>query len=490
MSFWDIDPAFAFGSQPGSRRPLGKLAVRDVSRWCAILGRMKARAAAKFTCTSCGANHATWLGRCSACGEWNTIEVLRHFPAKSGLDALAPVVALNGVGVASGERMSSGSVEFDRALSGGIVRGSTILVGGEPGIGKSTLALATASAIASSGSSVLYVSAEESGEQVAARASRLGLNAPKLDFVRTSELASILAVFQQYSLVVIDSIQAIGDPELGGLGGSVSQVRHCAQALNEAAKSSATAAMILSHVTKDGALAGPKLLEHLVDAVFVIDGDRSSEARVIRCMKNRFGKVSEVGYLKMDSEGLTDESDPGAAQLEDRLAGAPGSVVTAARDGNRVRLVEIQALVVTNPREVPKRQFLGLSSQRCAVVIGLVEHFANIRLDKLDIFMSIAGGVNSDDPGLDLAIAAAIVSGALRIPLAEGVTLFGELGLTGELRKVRGDEERIEELRRHGFSSFVVPAKGAERSRASGEHNVRTLSEALGFIGLTREKSR
>ncbi len=386
--------------------------------------------------------------------------------------------------------MSSGSLEFDRALSGGIVPGSTILVGGEPGIGKSTLALASAAAIAKAGSAVLYVSAEESGEQVGARAKRLGLDGPKLDFVRTSELASILASFQDYDLVVVDSIQAIGDPELGGLGGSVSQVRHCAQAINEAAKSGTTAAMILSHVTKDGSLAGPKLLEHLVDAVFVIDGDRSSDARVIRCMKNRFGKVSEVGYLKMDSQGLLDEPDPGAAQLQDRLAGAPGSVVTAARDGNRVRLVEIQALVVANPREIPKRQFLGLSSQRCAVVIGLLEHFADVRLDKLDIFMSIAGGVNSDDPGLDLAIAAAIVSGAFRIAIGAEVALFGELGLTGELRKVRSDLERIEELRRHGFSSFVVPAKGGERPPTSGELNVRTLSEALARIGLTREKKR
>lgn len=447
---------------------------------------MKAKIAEKFFCNNCNALHATWVGRCNSCGSWNSIEAIANSSLLVHNATFEVPGSLADVALLDTARISTGSSEFDRALCGGIVPGSTVLVGGEPGIGKSTLAVQVATFIARGDRPVLYVSAEESGEQVAARSNRLQLDSTGVDFVHSADLAVVLAAMGSYKLIVVDSIQALSDPELGGLVGSVSQVRHCSQALNAGSKAKKTAVLILSHVTKDGSLAGPKLLEHLVDAVFVIDGDRSGDSRVIRCQKNRFGKVSEVGYFKMEGLGLADEPDPGAEQLADRLAGAPGSVVTAARDGNRVRLVEVQALAVANPRDVPRRQFLGLSSQRCAVIIGLVEHFANLRLDRFDIFMSVAGGLNSDDPGLDLAIAAAIVSAVLAKPVPESVSLFGELGLTGEVRKVKGDQDRIDELRRHGFTSFIVPARTAEKACVTGEKSTRTLSEALEIAGLKR----
>ncbi|MDA8116932.1 MAG: AAA family ATPase [Actinomycetota bacterium] len=443
---------------------------------------MKGRNDQKFACTACGARHATWLGRCGVCGEWNTIEALRE---PSGAAGAAPTAtALTGVDASKVIRIPTSLEEVDRAMSGGLVAGSTVVIGGEPGIGKSTLALALAAHASRSGLRTLYVSAEESEGQLAERARRLGAGSAGLDVVMTAELAAVLAVLADYSLVVVDSIQALSDPELGGQAGSVNQIRHCAQALNISAKESGATAVILSHVTKDGSLAGPKVLEHLVDAVFVIEGERSDESRALRCLKNRFGKVSEVGFLRMGESGLQDEPDPGAAQLEDRLAGAAGSVMTAMRDGTRARLVEIQALVTPNAREVPKRQFLGLSSQRCSVIIGLIEHFAGVKLDRFDVFMSIAGGHASDDPGLDLAIAAAIVSSALQRPVPADAAVFGELGLTGEVRKVRGEAERSAELRRHGFGRFVAPTGGEGAS--ARRTPVRTLAEALEAMGLSR----
>ncbi len=452
------------------------------SRPVARVEAMKGRNDQKFVCAACGARHATWLGRCGICGDWNTIGALRDQPAASGKAAVATV--LSDVDASKVARIPTSLSEVDRAMSGGPVRGSTVVIGGEPGIGKSTLALAMAAHASRSGLRTLYVSAEESEGQLAERARRMGAASSGLDVVMTPELAAVLAVLGDYGMVVVDSIQALSDPELGGQAGSVNQIRHCAQALNVSAKESGTTAVILSHVTKDGSLAGPKVLEHLVDAVFVLEGERSDESRALRCLKNRFGKVSEVGFLRMGESGLQDEPDPGAAQLDDRLAGAAGSVMTAMRDGTRARLVEIQALVTPNPREVPKRQFLGLSSQRCNVILGLIEHFAAVKLDRFDVFMSIAGGHASDDPGLDLAIAAAIVSSALQRPVPADAAVFGELGLTGEVRKVRGEAERSAELKRHGFGRFVAPAGGD--GPQGGRTSVRTLAEALQAMGLSR----
>ncbi|KJF18009.1 ATPase domain-containing protein [Acidithrix ferrooxidans] len=442
----------------------------------------------KYACGDCGSGYATWLGQCGVCGGWNTIAPIVRPNNISGADkrvSVAPSV-LSQVANGPSVRISSGLSEFDRALSGGIVMGSTTLIGGEPGIGKSTLALVVANSIGNANFRVLYVSGEESGAQVAGRASRMGLDSGAVDFLHAVELQEILGVVANYDLLIVDSIQAIYDGENTGMVGSVNQVRHCATTLNELAKANGICVLILGHVTKDGSIAGPKLLEHLVDAVFVLEGERSGQDRSIRCVKNRFGRVSEVGYFKMVNQGLVDEPDPSVAQLQDRLEGASGSVISAIRDGLRVRLVEIQALVVLNSREIPKRAFLGLSGQRCQVIVGLIEHFAKIRLDKFDIFVSLTGGVVSDDPGLDLGIATAIVSGVLGLALPQNVGVLGELGLTGEVRRVSGDAERITELQRHGFDRSIVP-RLAEASR--GARSVTTLNEALASLSLIKNKS-
>ncbi len=442
---------------------------------------MKAKSATKFECIECGAAQLGWLGQCPTCGSWNTIELVSILDIpRNEMSVVVPSVAYDPASVLGNDLVSTGLMEFDRALSGGLVLGSTTLIGGEPGIGKSTLALHIAASFVVHNYSVLYVSAEESVGQVQRRALRIGVGNGKLELYQSVELESVLSKLAHYDLVIVDSIQAIGDPNHTGLAGSVNQVRHCAQKLNELSKATGNTVVILSHVTKDGSIAGPKLLEHIVDSVFVLDGERSANARSIRCLKNRFGKVSEVGYLTMSAVGLIDEPDQADTYLVDRLGNAPGSVVSATRDGNRIRLVEVQVLAVRNQRDVPKRQFLGFSTQRCLVILGMIEHFANIRLDRYDIFVSIAGGVSFDDPGLDLAVAVAVVSGVLQQPIPTKLAIFGELGLTGEIRNVVGTKERIEEITRRGF----VFASTLPIDSASTQNGSRTLKDALQACGL------
>lgn len=451
---------------------------------------MKAKTAHKFACLECGSIQATWLGRCPSCGNWNTIELVNTICETFGEVPGADPFEYDSASVVANRKVPTQFAEFDRALSGGVILGSTTLIGGEPGIGKSTLAMHLAASFAMGNMNVLYVSAEESVDQISQRASRLGVQVRGLEFLHTVELNDVLVRIGKYELVIVDSVQAIGDSNHAGLIGSVNQVRHCAQRLNEASKANAKTALLLSHVTKDGSIAGPKLLEHLVDSVFVIEGDRSGDSRAIRCLKNRFGKVSEVGYMRMGEHGLADEPDQSAVSLADRLLGASGSVVSATRDGNRIRLVEVQVLAVLNQREVPRRQYLGVSSQRCSVILGLIEHFAEIRLEKYDLFVSIAGGMSFDDPGLDVAIAIAIVSGVLRKPVSPILASFGELGLTGEIRKVRGANERIEELRRHGFLELLIPVSETQHKVGRDIKSMKTLNEVLQAAGLQKDNGK
>ena len=444
---------------------------------------MKSKLARKFVCSDCAATHLSWLGRCPSCGSWNSIEEAVEVSDTFDMRFGGELVAYEPSALLESRFIPSSFAEFDAALSGGVVLGSTILIGGEPGIGKSTLALQVAASFTRQGYVVLYVSAEESVAQIQSRAYRLGIGPGNLELLHGVELSDVIGKIEKFDLVVIDSVQAIGDSNHAGLIGSVNQVRHCAQRLNELAKALGKTIIMLSHVTKDGSIAGPKLLEHLVDTVLMVEGERGAQSRSVRCLKNRFGKVSEVGYLTMSEVGFADEPDPTELFVADRLVDAPGSVVSATRDGNRIRLVEVQVLAVPNTRDVPRRQFLGVNSQRCLVILGMIEHFGQIRLDKHDIFVSVAGGASFEDPGLDLAIAISVVSGVLRTPLPSKFACFGELGLTGEIRNVPGATERADELARRGFSSVLSPISGSN----TGGKTIKSLSSALEACGLKKE---
>ena len=370
--------------------------------------------------------------------------------------------------------------EVARAIDGGIIAGATLLIGGEPGIGKSTLALLLAKDSIDGGGRVLYVTGEESKEQVAARVVRCGVETDGLEVIATSSIEKVISTKAKYALVIVDSIQAIADGSIDSPPGSINQVRQCSSLLSAFARRTKTPVVILSHVTKDGSIAGPKQLEHLVDAVYVLEGERSGSSRALRSLKNRFGRVSEVGYLKMTSMGLSADHDFVVSALVDRRAGAYGSAVTAVRDGLRVRLVEVQTLVVPTGKDSPRRVFNGIASVRGGMIIGVLDHYIKLRSERFDIFVSVAGGISIDDPASDLAIAAAITSAITKLPIPKEVGLFGELGLTGEVRRASLALDRYSELSRHGFTTVVGPKPSdLDDESVKGLVNVRTVHEAL-----------
>ncbi|MDA8027118.1 MAG: AAA family ATPase [Actinomycetota bacterium] len=432
-----------------------------------------------YICSVCDATFPTWMGQCSNCESWNMIvEVSDDFLDTSKTDFSQPIEEV--VAGFDSPPVAISDTEVSRAIDGGIVAGSTLLIGGEPGIGKSTLALLLAKDTVESGGRVLYVTGEESKDQVAARVLRCGLETDGLEVIATSSIEKVVSTKAKYDLLIVDSIQAMADGSIDSPPGSINQVRQCSSLLSTFARRSKTPVVILSHVTKDGSIAGPKQLEHLVDAVYVIEGERSGTSRSLRSLKNRFGRVSEVGYLKMTPSGLTADHDFVVSALMDRRVGAYGSAVTAVRDGLRVRLVEIQTLVVPTGKESPRRIFNGIASVRGGMIIGVLDHYIKLRSERFDIFVSVAGGISIDDPASDLAVAAAITSAITKHPIPKEVGLFGEVGLTGEVRRVSLAYERYSELLRHGFSTVVGPKPGNLEAEADrGLINVRTVSEAL-----------
>jgi DNA repair protein RadA/Sms len=441
------------------------------------------RTATVFSCSACGHQSPKWHGRCPGCGEWDSLveEARPAAPARTrgGGRALKPV-PLADVQAPEVERLSTGIGELDRVLGGGLVPGSLALIGGSPGIGKSTLTSAALGNLAAGGRKVLYVSGEESAAQVKLRAERLGGGALAVPIVAETDLETVLATLEaeRPDVCVIDSVQVLYDPALTGAPGSVGQVREVAGRIMRVAKQRGIATLLVGHVTKEGSLAGPRVLEHLVDCVLSFEGERERTYRTVRALKNRFGSTNEVGVFEMAEDGLVEVEDA-SERFVSEATRAPGSVVLCAMEGSRPLLVEVQALVAPSELVPPRRVANGVDRNRLALVLAVLARHGGIGLGTSDVFVSVAGGVRVDEPGADLAIALALASAAKGIELANGKPLaaFGELGLTGELRTVAHADRRIAEAAKFGLDGVVHPCngtatlrdalKGAKRARAA-----------------------
>lgn len=433
-----------------------------------------ARLETRYVCGTCGATSLRWEGQCRSCGGWNTlvetpVERVRSSTRSSRSAALPapPLTPLSDVSEDEGERIALGIREVDRVLGGGIVPGSLVLLGGEPGIGKSTLVLALCGALANATAAadgrVLYASGEESAAQLRLRAARLGLSgghvAQSIDVLAETSVERIIAAAEQSApaLLVVDSIQTLTAPDLEGPAGSVGQVRESAARLQGYAKEHGVPVILVGHVTKDGTLAGPKTLEHIVDVVLTLEGERFSGLRLLRSSKNRFGSTDEVGVFEMASDGLREVSDPGAAFIEADSLGAPGVAVAATLEGSRPLLVEVQALVAPQVHGSPRRTAAGLDNQRLALLIAVLGRRAGMNLASHDVYATIVGGLAVDEPAIDLPLALALASALRDRPLLPGTVLCGEIGLTGELRPINGLSRRLREAARLGFTRAIVP---------------------------------
>lgn len=446
-----------------------------------------------YECSDCGAKHARWMGKCTTCGAWNTLEEAKAAPtvaSRQRTGGSAKPVRIADVSADDADRLPTGIGELDRALGGGPVRGGVILLGGDPGIGKSTLLMQALASLAHAKRSALYVTGEESAAQVALRARRLGTKG--VDDVRllaTTELEDAASALERDKpdVAVIDSIQTLRSSELGSSAGSVTQLREVAGRLIDLAKRHGIALFLIGHVTKEGTLAGPKILEHLVDTVLAFEGDRSHAFRVVRATKNRFGPAHELGVFEMMRDGLQQVPDPSALFLAERPADSAGSVVVPTAEGSRPLLVELQALVAPPQYGAPRRVVSGLDGSRLAILLAVLDRRAEVPVLDRDVFASVAGGARVDERALDLALALAVVSSHWRRPLPEDVAVFGEVGLAGEVRAVPRPGPRIGEARKLGFKRVVLPAANAERLTKSERKNVSvlpvaTIDEALAIL--------
>lgn len=450
-----------------------------------------AKAKTLYRCSECGYETAKWLGKCPSCGEWNTMEeVAREMAAPYGGKVkpaaqvdLSRIVELRDIRETVTARIQTGIGELDRVLGGGIVPGSVVLAGGEPGIGKSTLFLQMADRLAQE-REVLYVSGEESAEQVAMRFSRLGLTS-HMQFMAETQAELILAAAEQKhpEILIVDSIQTIYHAEVASASGSVSQVRECAAALARFAKKSNTAVFIIGHVTKEGNIAGPRVLEHLVDTVLYFEGEAQSAFRILRAVKNRFGSTNEIGVFDMKAEGMQEVKNPSAIMLSGRMKGMPGSCVYCALEGTRPVLIEVEALVSETSFGTPRRMTAGADYNRVSLIIAVLEKKIGLKMYNQDIFVNVGGGMRIGDTSLDLAIAASIVSSFRNRAIRQGTVLFGEIGLTGEIRHISQAEKRALEAERMGMERVILPHSNAGGIRTDAEIiGVKTLHDALAAI--------
>ena len=445
-----------------------------------------ARTRTHFACTECGNDTARWQGQCPACHAWNTLveEIVasparRHerAPAAPGARGVgSPPVRLREVRASNGERWSSGLGEFDFVLGGGIVPGSVILVGGEPGVGKSTILLQVAARLEAEGHGTLYVSGEESTLQVRLRADRLGPAAGEVLTLAETDLQTILTRAAEIGpdVLLIDSIQTVYTSDLEGAPGNVGQVRECAARLQRFAKESGTAVFLVGHVTKGGGIAGPKTLEHIVDTVLYFEGTGSLDHRVLRATKNRFGGVDEIGVFEMTAAGLIPVANPSALFLGDRHAGRSGSCVTAMMEGTRPLLVEVQALVAKASDGAPQRVSTGFEHKRLALLLAVLEKRAGVAFGQLDVFLNVVGGLRIVETAGDAAVAVALVSSVFDRPVAADVLVIGELGLGGELRAVGQVERRLSEAARMGFGTAFISPKARPTKLPRGLRAVET----------------
>ena len=424
-----------------------------------------------YVCAACGAVFPKWAGRCETCGEWNTLEEQAAPKALPGgmkdaarrAGAKIEFVGLEGI-TPPPPRVPTTIAEFDRVLGGGLVPASVVLVGGDPGIGKSTLLLQASAALGRAGQEVLYISGEESVDQIRMRALRLGLSNAPLHLAAATQLGDILASLPQFPnarLVVIDSIQTMWTDSVESAPGSVTQVRASAFELIRAAKTQGFALLLVGHVTKEGALAGPRVLEHMVDVVLHFEGDRGHQFRILRGMKNRFGATDEIGVFEMTGQGLSEVANPSALFLAERRGNVAGSAVLAGLEGTRPVLVEIQCLLAPNPGGSPRRQVIGWDSGRLSMLLAVLEARCGLKLAMNDVYLNVAGGLRVSEPAADLAVAAALISAASDVPTDPAMVFFGEIGLSGELRQVAQTELRLKEAAKLGFARAAGPKRVA-----------------------------
>ncbi len=422
-----------------------------------------------YFCKECGNEYAKWQGRCPACGAWNSIEEVKektsvsHLSSSSAMEMRGRAKKLSDIVGSNEIRFSTGMKELDRVLGGGAVKGSLVLLGGTPGIGKSTLLLQICQSICKS-QSVLYASGEESEQQIKLRAVRLGVDSQNLMVLCETCLDDILAILELESpeILIIDSIQTLYLSKSESAPGSVSQVRDCTMALLQYSKKTNTTVFIVGHVNKDGAIAGPKILEHMVDCVMYFEGDKTSAYRLLRTAKNRFGSTNEIGVFEMMSKGLVEISNPSEALLQGRPKGASGTCVACPMEGSRPILAEIQALVTHTIGTNPRRAVDGIDYNRAILLIAVLEKRAKLKLSEADVYLNVIGGLQIDEPAADLPIALSIASGYFDKAVDDQMAAVGEIGMTGELRSVTDLEKRLLEISRLGFTSCLVPRQGSE----------------------------
>ena len=462
------------------------------------MAKATSRGRQTFFCASCGREEPRWFGRCPACGAWNSAAEAPSAgrtssgPARArwSPDIAAVARPLADVESAGAQRSPTGTAELDRVLGGGLVPGSLVLIGGDPGIGKSTLVLQVAMALAARGEPVLYVAGEESESQVRMRAARLGEVPRPLLVLCETDLEAVLeaATSSRPSVLVVDSIQTMARGGLEGGPGSVTQVRECGLGLLHFAKATKTLVLLVGHVTKEGAVAGPRVLEHMVDAVLYLEGERFHDARVLRAAKNRFGSTEELGVFEMTDAGLREVADPSGVFLSEARGLGPGAAAVASLEGTRPLLVEVQALVSSSFYATPQRVTSGFDGRRLAVLLAVLERRGGLKLGRHDVFVSVTGGLTLEEPGTDLGVALAIASSFRNRALLERTLAIGEVGLSGAVRRVRRLEARVREAARLGFARVGVPAPQADEARIHGIE-VTPLSDVREAFDRLLEKS-
>jgi DNA repair protein RadA/Sms len=448
-----------------------------------------AKAKTVYACTECGGQAVKWQGQCPHCQAWNTlVESVAEAAAPkrfSGLAAPSQVVMLSDVEAAEEARIATGIGEFDRVLGGGLVPGAVVLIGGDPGIGKSTLLLQALCAM-SAQHTVLYVSGEESASQVALRGRRLALDVSSTRVLAEINVEKILAAASSVkpAVAVMDSIQTLYSDQLQSAPGSVAQVRECAAQLTRFAKSTGTVIVLVGHVTKEGAIAGPRVLEHIVDTVLYFEGDTHSSFRLVRAIKNRFGAVNEIGVFAMGDKGLKGVSNPSAIFLSRHGEQVAGSCICVTQEGTRPLLVEVQALVDEAHAPNPRRLTVGLEQNRLALLLAVLHRHAGIACFDQDVFVNAVGGVRITEPAADLAVMLAVVSSLRNKPLSDKLVVFGEVGLAGEVRPVQRGQERLKEAAKLGFRQALIPAANAPKQEVPGieVHAVTRIDEAVGWV--------
>ena len=435
-----------------------------------------------YQCNACGYRTPKWMGQCPQCGSWESMELERAEPVAVRLDRPVDLATYGTISSARLDRFSSGYPELDRVLGGGFVPGSLLLFGGDPGIGKSTLMLQVAAAVQVGGLATLYVSGEESAAQIKMRGDRLGVTAEKLSLLTETAYDALAQVLEEhkFEVVLIDSIQTMFCSEIPSGPGSVSQVREITTRLLTLAKSRGVTVILIGHITKEGSLAGPKTLEHMVDGVFYFEGDKYHRLRMVRSQKNRFGPAQELGIFQMAENGLVEVPNPSEVLLAQRPEACAGSVVVPCIEGTRPLMVEVQVLLSTSTYASPRRVTMGVESNRLALIMAVLEKKAGLQLQGLDVFVNVVGGISIQEPAVDLAVALAVYSSFRNLALNPNIAVFGELGLAGEIRSVSQAELRMKECTNLGFEKVICPEANTDRAPASlNAVGVKTLVDAL-----------